>query len=127
MFLIMGVNQSQKPLAFTQQTVCGSCGRYGRYESFMTYMNFNLFFIPMLKWQYKYYVKASCCNAVYEIKQEYGTALRRGEIDHLADHMIHLVQRGQTGAGETAKCDSCGYLANEDFLYCPKCGNPLRR
>jgi hypothetical protein len=127
MFLIMGVNQSQKPLSFSQQTICECCGRYGRYESFMTYMNFNLFFIPIIKWQYKYYFKTSCCNALYELNPEYAQPFKSGDIDHLTCDMIHLVQQGRMEVSEAVKCDACGYLANEAFLYCPKCGKPLRR
>lgn len=133
MFLIMGINESKKELPFSEQNICENCGRLTRYDSFMTYMNFNLFFVPMLKWRYKCYVNTTCCGAVYEIAPELATAFRRGNVDHLEPKMMHLVHAGNfvhaDHQNDTTKidCQSCGYQASTEFVYCPKCGKPLRR
>ena len=50
---------------------------YGRYQVFMTYMYFSFFFIPLFKWNRRFYVKMSCCGAVYELDPEKGKALAR--------------------------------------------------
>ena len=62
---IGGVSQGQKILSEGLVRLCGSCGSHGRYQVIMTYMYFSFFFIPLFKWNRRYYVKMDCCEAVY--------------------------------------------------------------
>lgn len=130
MFFICGVNQGQKELSHSQLVVCGSCGGYGRYQVFMTYMSLSLFFIPILKWGRKYYVKMSCCQAVYELDPEVGARIARGEHVEIGQRDLTMIQAGnrqqwRPGQGTRRVCRNCGYETEEDFSYCPKCGERL--
>jgi len=66
----MGVSQGQQKLNFDQLIVCGNCGRYGHLEVYMVYSYLSLFFIPVLKWGRRYYVRTTCCNASAELDGE---------------------------------------------------------
>ena len=56
MFFIGGISNGEKKLDYIQSTVCPRCEAFGRMEVYMTYMCFSLFFIPIFKWNKKYYV-----------------------------------------------------------------------
>lgn len=122
MFFICGVNSGQKELKFNQLVICGQCGSYGRYQVFMTYMCLSLFFIPVLKWGKRYYVKMSCCGSVYELDSDTGKRIARGEALEIMASDLTLVQGGSQQTAGIKQCKNCGYQTNEDFEYCPKCG-----
>jgi hypothetical protein len=85
-------------------------------------MCFNLFFIPLFKWDKKFFVKTTCCNSCCEISNELGLKIERGEITQLNENDLHFVKQERS---QTKQCGFCGYTADEDFQYCPKCGKPL--
>ena len=123
MFFIMGVSQGQKKLKFDQLIVCGRCGRYGHLEVYMVYSYLSLFFIPVLKWGRRYYVRTTCCNASVELDAELGRKIQRGEITSLPENIIPdspaMLQSGRK------RCASCGFETEEDYQFCPKCGREL--
>lgn len=136
MFFICGINQGQKELSHSQLVVCAGCGGYGRYQVFMTYMCLSLFFIPVLKWGRKYYVKMSCCGAVYELNPKTGERIAGGEKVDITQRDLTLIQAGnrrqwqpgraeQSDRGTRRVCRNCGYETEEDFSFCPKCGERL--
>jgi len=95
-------------------------GSYGRYQVFMTYMYLSLFFIPCFKWNKQYYVQSTCCNTVYSLDPEIGRRIARGEnIEILPQHLTQ-VQAGYRSFSR--RCTSCGFETQEDFEFCPKCG-----
>jgi hypothetical protein len=145
MFFIGGIMPGMKQLDFGQTGICPRCGSYGRYQVYMTYLCFTFFFIPLFRWNRKFYVKMSCCGAVYALSREAGMAILRGRDIEIEESDLTPVQdgdswdgaggSGQTGSGwnaggwqntgRTRRCPSCGYETDEDFTYCPKCGTRL--
>ena len=132
MFLIFGISQKEKRLVFDQLIVCKCCGKYGHADVFMTYTYFMFFFIPLFKWNKRFFVKMSCCEAVYELEPEVGKALLHGQQVDIKSTDLTLVQEGHrrgyydSGTYKTwKKCGNCGYETEEDFEYCPKCGRRL--
>ena len=110
MFFIGGITQGTKELIYNAATmICGRCGRYGRYQVFMTYMCLSFFFIPLFKWNRKYYVKTSCCGTVYQLNEEVGKRIAEGHDAPAWDMPLK-------------RCSNCGYETKENFEYCPKCG-----
>lgn len=129
MFFIFGIQSGQKELNYKELVICEQCGSYGRYQVFMTYLCLSLFFIPVLKWGRRYYVRMSCCSALYELNDETGRRIARGETAEIKASDLKLVQEGNRtnprwDRGETIskQCKNCGYATREDFEYCPKCG-----
>ncbi|MGN0371214.1 MAG: zinc ribbon domain-containing protein [Enterocloster sp.] len=129
MIFIGGISQGQKLLDYVKTVICDRCGRYGRYQVMMTYMYFSFFFIPLFKWNKRFYVKMTCCGAVYELDPEVGRAILAGKQVDITQKDMVLVQDGnsrsyfENGTYKTVKkCANCGYETEEDFEFCPKCG-----
>lgn len=122
MFFMIGITEGRKSLEHDQMIICGQCGSYGRYQVFMTYMVLTIFFIPCIKWNKRYFVQSTCCSAVYELDAEIGKRIARGEeLEILPRHLRQV----QTGRGRHRQCRNCGYATQEDFEFCPKCGQRL--
>lgn len=121
MFFIMGISQGQKRLSFMQTIICKICGKYGRYEIFMTYSYFSFFFIPIFKWGRKYIVRSSCCGAIYELNREKGEKIASGVEVEILESDLKPIDTWQ----HTKRCEKCGYPLEQDFAYCPKCGEKL--
>lgn len=122
MFLMMGITSGQKEFAFRQVVTCSVCGAYAAYQMFMTYTVFSLFFIPVFKWNKKYYVRTACCNTVFQLDQIIGSRIARGEqVQIRPEHLQRINGHG----GTVRHCANCGFSTVNDFAYCPKCGHPL--
>ena len=122
MFFIMGISNTEKQLAFDQPLVCPCCGKFGRLEVYVTYMFFSLFFIPIIKWDKRYYAKTTCCCASCELSRETGRSIERGETTQLT---ISELQFSCKFHSSCKRCTVCGYEAAADFQFCPKCGQQL--
>ena len=133
MIFIGGISSGVKQIEYGKMVVCSRCGAYGRYHVYMTYMYFSFFFIPLFKWNRRYYVKMSCCGAEYGLEPEIGRALLHGADVDIRDEDLILCHEGNGNPWEsrtlapesTRKCPACGYETNEDFSYCPRCGGRL--
>ena len=99
MFLIMGINNGRKVLDFTQLITCPCCGRNGRMEIIKTYTYFMFFFIPLFRWNKRYFVNMSCCGAVCEIDAELGRAVEKGEVTYINPDTLNFT--GGSGYGNT--------------------------
>ena len=125
MIFIGGISQGRKILDYVRTVICGCCGRYGRYEVIMTYTYFSFFFIPLFKWNRQFYVRMTCCVAVYSLEKEVGQKILAGQDVEIRPEDLTLVQGGD-GSGTYGRmkkhCSRCGYETFEDFEYCPKCG-----
>ena len=122
MFFVMGITDGRKEFDFVQTIICNICGAYGRYNVFMTYTVLSLFFIPIFKWNRRYYVKSSCCNTCYELDPEIGKRIAAGEDITITESML---TRANQGYNAYRRCMNCGFTTTEDFDFCPKCGNRL--
>lgn len=123
MFFICGINQGRKLFDYSKTVICGQCGGYGRYQVFMTYSYFSIFFIPIIKWDRRYYVQMSCCNTIYELNTEKGKQLSRKESIEITEQDLIILETGRrTSQWNQRSCANCGYATAEDFEYCPKCG-----
>jgi len=148
MFLFFGINEDKADLGVDQQMRCPYCGRYGSLQVVMTYTVFTLFFLPLFKWNRKYYVRFDCCSAIYELNAEAGRYIEFYGADgvEIEDSDLTLLQEGtlekadpfevrhpepepevpKPAIGPHAKrCNACGSECPEEFSYCPYCGNKL--
>ena len=149
MFFIIGITQGRKEFDFRQNILCRSCGRYGNYIVYMTYSVLTLFFIPCFKWNRQYFVQSSCCGATYRLDPQVGKCIARGDVVEIRpEDLEEMDAGGWAWAGSTpaassdefkgsdsgsvniwtnaAKvCPNCGYEAEPDFEFCPKCGKKL--
>lgn len=134
---MIGVSEGAKEFEFGQNVICAGCGRYGRYIVYMTYTVLSLFFIPCFKWNRQYFVRMSCCGKTYRLDPEVGKRIARGEEVQIRPEDLEEVSDGWQSAdsentvrwanwtNQVKTCRHCGYAADADFDYCPKCGNKL--
>ena len=152
MFFMIGVSEGSKEFDHTQNVICPNCGRYGRDIVFMTYTVLSLFFIPCFKWNKQYFVRMSCCGKIYRLDPEVGKRIAKGEEVEILPSDLEAVDLGWQGTysgwndggsqnsdgfqddsisrranwnGASKTCSNCGYQADADFDYCPKCGTKL--
>ena len=116
MFFIMGSGRKQEYLDFDQFGVCPSCGQYGHTKVIMVYSYFSLFFIPLFKWNKQYYVQRDCCQGYCELDQETGKKIENKE-------MVAINLEDYSFVVSSKRCSYCGFQTQEDYEYCPKCGN----
>lgn len=125
MIFIGRISSAVKQLEYLKTVICSVCGGYGRYQVFMTYTYFSFFFIPLFKWNRKFYVKMTCCGSVYELNRETGMKILRGQAADIGESDLSLVQRGAGNLAGEGSCPDCGCRLSEDFSYCPQCGRKL--
>lgn len=123
MFLIMGVSNGEKLLNYNQNLICPHCGRLTNITVYMTYMSFYLFFIPIFKWNRKYYIRTNCCGADAELDPNVGKAIARGEDVYIKAENLYFYDSYSYNMPKC--CSKCGYTTMEDFQFCPKCGNRM--
>ena len=122
MFFMIGITDREKELAYSGRLIaCPGCGRLAGMQVYMTYTVLLLFFIPCFRWNRRYYVRTSCCGSVFELSYEKGEMIRRGEPVDISEYDLNTVYRGRS----LKRCSQCGYETDEDFDFCPKCGQPL--
>ena len=116
----MGINRGRKQLDYHQTMICSACGRYGNYQVYMLYSYLSLFFIPIFKWGRSYVVTTSCCGTTYSLNPEKGKEIEGGLNVEIKGEDLTIIQGRQNKT-----CHNCGYQAEADFEYCPKCGSKL--
>ena len=120
-FAIMGINDEVKQLPFHKNTVCKNCGRYSSLNGFMTCSVFSVFFIPLIRFSKKYYLKASCCGTVFEVDAEKGRKMEYGQSVDFSDSELKATFHHSS----PFCCPSCGYLLADDHIFCPRCGRKI--
>mgnify|MGYP000868602408 CR=1 FL=1 len=125
MFFIMGISNGRKEINYDSggMNICKSCGAYCRYRVSCTYMYMSLFFIPLFKWSKQYYAECSSCGKVFSLNHETGRKIENGEMMTISSD--DLEAETTFCNDQYKKCCKCGYDANADFEYCPKCGTKL--
>ncbi len=121
MFFIFSVYDRQKPLDSQPLASCSRCGHSGNLELFYVETCLSLFFIPLFKWNRRYYARMSCCGATTPLDPESVQKIKNKQW-----HDIHFDKLFPTVSPSTnGRCPRCGTPTEADFDYCPRCGHPL--
>lgn len=124
MFFILGISTKDKKLEYVQSILCSRCEQFGRLEVFMTYSFLSLFFIPIIKWNKKFFVTTSCCNTLYSLDKTVGNQILKKESVTITESDMQPLQ-SEGAYSKPYRCSHCGYVAEPEFTFCPKCGNRL--
>ena len=122
MFFIFGINRREEDLGNFSAGPCKVCGQGGNFQAFVTYQVFSIFFLPIIKWDRKYYLKEKSCGSIFEIDSDLGRDIEDGRNINISDSDLKLIS---TSYRQTKTCPACGYQADPSFDYCPKCGTKL--
>lgn len=76
---IFGIEDKRKEIRTIKNLPCKNCNSGGELTLFKQYSSFHFFFIPILKWNIRYYLICNSCNTAYEISKEKGMRAEQGE------------------------------------------------
>lgn len=124
MFFIFGIYPKEKPLAYEYNRLdIHSCGRYAKIDIIMVYYTASIFFVPLFKFDKKYYARYTCCGKTYELDKNIGKSIERGENPPLNFDDGKKVDMDYQ---EVHICTRCHRKLEEDFEYCPYCGEKIK-
>ncbi|HBG09498.1 MAG: zinc ribbon domain-containing protein [Limnochordia bacterium] len=113
---IFGIQDKEEIIKTEQGVTCPVCGAYDRYEVIRAYTYFHIFFIPVWKWNRRYFIRTRCCQRVCGLDEELGQRIEEGQAVSISTE--HLDCRQPAGRF----CSSCGAQLHSAFNYCPYCG-----
>lgn len=93
---------------------CQTCQTEGSIELIKTYTALRLFFIPIIKWHTRYYLRHSCGGQV-EVSEEIALGIQYEKIPIDQFHISHEAKKER-------RCTACHQLLESNFEYCPYCG-----
>lgn len=125
---IFGVSNKETEIKYLYNIYCKSCKENRSGNIVKTFNYFHLFFIPLFKWNEKYYFVCNDCKGIYEICKEKGKLIERGDDVKLTywDLKEYDGCYENTGNSNFSICNNCGRSIDKSFVFCPYCGNKVR-
>lgn len=120
---VFGIESKQKEIKFLESFPCKNCDGGRGSRIIKTLDLFQFFFIPLFRWNERYYIICNDCGAAYEIPQDKGKRIEKGE--NLEITYWDLKECNACGNVQR-KCLRCGRTVDEDFEYCPYCGERIK-
>lgn len=114
---IFGIQNKDRLIKEFDNIICPNCGRLTRAELIESYTYFHFFFIPLFKWDRKYFLRLRCCGSYYEVEKEYVPDIRQSSTIDFS----RLKKLGAT----SGFCPNCGCYVNPGYNFCPHCGAKL--
>lgn len=118
---IFGIDNKSKIISTSQNIICPSCGAYGRYDVIKSYHYFHAFFIPLFKWNKRYFIQTHCCSRLCSLDKDLGLRIENGERVEIEDKHVHC--NGPHANGSF--CPRCAAQVDPAFKYCPHCGSRI--
>ncbi|MGI5849436.1 MAG: zinc ribbon domain-containing protein [Christensenellales bacterium] len=122
---IFGIEEKDKEIRNFSSVTCPDCGRLTNAILFEHYTFFHIFFVPIVKWNRRYFIRLRCCGAVYKAEIEYGRQL-------IDDPVINFSRLKKVSSGfggfyhdYFATCPCCGKSFDRSYPFCPYCGTKL--
>lgn len=128
-FGILGISSKEKELRDINNIICKKCSSMTTYKLIKVYNVFHIFFIPIIRWGEKYYLKSRCCGTIFEVSKELCKRLETEKDINIKDENINEVYSGceeEFYNQYQITCNKCGNRADSSFKYCPYCGEKLR-
>lgn len=124
---IFGIQNKQKEIKFLNNIQCRNCNKDSGGNLIKTYNFFHFFFIPLFKWNEKYYIICSGCGFVYEIPKDKGKGIERGEDIEITYWDLKPDEYGIYGYHPAnQRCGNCGKELKPGYEYCPYCGTKIK-
>ena len=121
---IFGVESKEKEIKVLNNLSCKSCSDPSTGRLIKSYNYFHFFFIPLIKWNEAYHVICNNCNTIFTIPKEKGKSIERGE--EISITYWDLKERENYYGNYNRKiCRSCNNDIDNNFKFCPYCGEKL--
>lgn len=119
---IFGIEDKKKEIKTIRNLSCKNCDRVSGLTLFKVYSYFHIFFLPLFRWNERYYLVCNSCNSIYEISKEKGARAEGGEDEAITYWDLKPIDYGYYSNQISYKCKSCGKEIDAHFEYCPYCG-----
>lgn len=121
---IFGIENKDKEIKKLDNISCKRCNKTISGRLIKNYDFFHFFFIPLFKWNEKYYVVCNQCKSVYTIPRDKGKAIEHDdkiEVTYWDLQEINTQYYDNNYYNEN-RCANCGGELSGNFKYCPHCG-----
>ncbi len=118
---IFGINEKEKPVTTYNNIVCPACQALTHLDIFKAYSYFHFFFIPIFRWNQRYYGKTACCSSIFKVGPVKAEQFDRGQIPDLRPENLEPKSYDLP----YKKCANCGAASETKYRFCPYCGNKL--
>jgi phosphoribosylformylglycinamidine (FGAM) synthase-like amidotransferase family enzyme len=127
---IFGIENKDKEIKDLNNFNCKKCNSTVQGKLIKNFDFFHFFFIPLFKWNEKYYVLCNRCKCLYSIPKEKGKAIENGEEINITYWDLQEVYSENNinfnnSSHDIKICSSCGKQVKRDFRYCPYCGKEI--
>ena len=122
---IFGIDNKIKEIKNLTNFSCKSCNISNGAKLIKSYTFFHFFFIPLFKWNEEYYVICNGCKSSFSISKEKGKEIERGEDVEVTYWDLKEVNNSYENY-YIRKCPKCNRELENDFEYCPYCGEKLK-
>ncbi|MBC2581851.1 zinc ribbon domain-containing protein [Clostridium sp. DJ247] len=124
MFLlgVFGINDKQKEIKTISDLSCKNCSMERGLKLVKQYTVFHVFFIPIFKWNERYYLYCNNCRTLYEVSKEKGSRAEAGEENAITYWDLKPLENTYYDSCAQHRCNSCGRAIESNFEYCPYCG-----
>ncbi len=126
---IFGIESGQKEIKILNNIPCKTCNVNTTGQLIKTFSLFQFFFIPIFKWNERYYIKCNRCSTIYEIPKEKGKKIENGENIDITYWDLNEIDNGYSDNYYNSPkniCPSCGKPIEGDYKYCPYCGTKIK-
>lgn len=127
---VFGIENKNKEIKDLNNLNCKKCNSTIQGKLIKSFDFFHFFFIPLFKWNEKYYVLCNRCKCLYSIPKEKGKAIENGEEVNIAYWDLQEIYL-DTNANfngiscNMERCTNCGERVKRNFKYCPYCGKEI--
>lgn len=122
---IFGIENKEKEIKIINNFTCKNCNRLTIGRVIKHYEFFHFFFIPIFKWNEKYYVECGSCKQIFSISKEKGKMIERGENIELTYWDSNEINNTY-GYNINNICNNCGKVVDSKYRYCPYCGHEIK-
>mgnify|MGYP001078842305 CR=1 FL=1 len=123
---ICGIDNKHREVRKLNRVLCKNCNEESTAAFIKAYKYFHIFFIPIIKYNYLYFVKCDSCQAIHQIKTEKGKELENGKDINITIWDLKLLSKPNKQEDITNVCSNCGVGIDKTFKYCPHCGNRIK-
>lgn len=121
---LFGVDNKEKEIKVLNNFCCKKCSEASEAKLIKIYSFFHFFFIPLFKWNEKYYVICKRCNFIFSIDKEKGRKIEVGEKIDVSYWDLREVNDNYQDY-YVKRCARCNRRLGNEFEYCPYCGEKL--
>ncbi len=121
---VFGIENKDKEIKVLENISCKKCNSTVTGRLIKNFNFFHFFFIPIFKWNERYYVICDRCKVLYSIEKEKGKAIERGEDINITYWDLQEIDQEYyfNNYFQGNICKNCGNKVDPDFKYCPHCG-----